>query len=37
VKPGAEPDALALAGQILDILWEKPPKEVDAKLHFRVP
>jgi hypothetical protein len=36
VKPDSQPDALALAERILDILWEKPPKEFHAKLHFRV-
>jgi hypothetical protein len=36
VKPGAEPDPLTLAEQIMDILWETPPKEIQAKLHFRV-
>jgi len=36
VKPGAQPDVLALAEQILDILWERPSKEIQAKLHFRV-
>jgi hypothetical protein len=36
VKPDSQPDALELAERILDILWEKPPKEFQAKLHFRV-
>ncbi len=36
VKPNSQTDALALAEQILDILWPKPPKQFQAKLHFRV-
>lgn len=36
VRPDSQPDALELAERILDILWEKPPKQFRAKLHFRV-
>jgi hypothetical protein len=36
VKPGAEPDVLSLADRIMDILWESPSQEIQAKLHFRV-